>query len=297
MDSRGRPPAKIRPLGASALAIMRWVNGMAKPIQRRQEVYRLRTSLILRFIWAVLRGRTRNLAADVEATLMAARPQPHALNDQHIPPEGAFVLVANHYERPGLKVFWGGMLASHAVAQRRTSQKSLRWLMTSEWYNFRLGPLPVPVWALRWLFRRLARVYGLVIVPRAPERGVGRAAALRTILNVVRDRQEAIGLYPEARGTGRLIEPMPTVGSFLLSLSSRGIPLLPVGIFEEEGRLIASFGPLFSIQVSRSAAKEERGRLASEQVMVAIGRLLPRDLWGVYGPTIEEVLAQERAGR
>jgi hypothetical protein len=90
---------------------------------------------------------------------------------------------------------------------------------------------------------------------------------------------------------------MPGVGSFLLSLSIRGIPLLPVGIFEEEGRLIASFGPLFSIQVARSAAKEERGHLASQQVMVAIGRLLPRDLWGVYAPAIEDVLAQEGASR
>ena len=276
---------------------MRRVKGMAEPIQERQEVYRFRASLILRFIWAVLRGRTRNLAADVEASLMAARPKPQALNDQHIPAEGAFVLVANHYERPGLKVFWGGMLASHAVAHRRTSQRSLRWLMTSEWYNFRLGPLPVPVWVLRWLFRRIAQVYGLVIVPRAAERGVGRAAALRTILNVLRGSGDAIGLFPEAIGTGQLIQPMPGVGSFLLSLSNRGIPILPVGIFEQEGGLIASFGPPFSIQVPRSVEKGERERLASEQVMVAIGRLLPRELWGVYAPAIEEALAQERAGR
>jgi 1-acyl-sn-glycerol-3-phosphate acyltransferase len=270
---------------------------MGQPTGKRQEVYRLRISVILRFIWAVLRGRTRNLAADVEATLMAARPKPQAINEQHIPPEGAFVLVGNHYERPGLKVFWGGMLVSRTVAQRRTSRKSLRWLMTSEWYDFRLGPLPVPVWALRWLFRRIARVYGLVIVPRAAERGVGRAAALRTILNVVRDGGESIGLFPEAVGTGQLIEPMPGVGSFLLSLSNRGIPILPVGIFEEGGRLIASFGPPFSIQVAQSAEKGERERLASQQVMVAIGRLLPRELWGVYAPVIEEALAQERAGR
>ncbi len=270
---------------------------MDEPTQERQEVYRFRTSLILRFIWAVLRGQTRHLAADVEASLMAARPKPQARNDQQVPSEGPFVLVANHYERPGLKVFWGGMLASHAVAQRRTSQKSLHWLMTSEWYNFRLGPLPVPVWALRWLFRRIAQVYGLVIVPRAAERGVGRAAALRTILNVLRGSGDAIGLFPEAIGTGHLIEPMPGVGAFLLSLSSRAIPLLPVGIFEEEGRLIASFGPPFSIQVPRSVEKGERERLASQQVMVAIGRLLPRELWGVYAPAIEEALAQERADR
>ena len=164
---------------------------MSEPTQERQEVYRFRTSLILRFIWAVLRGRTRSLPADVEASLMAAKPKPRARNEQQVQAEGPFVLVGNHYERPGLKVFWGGMLASHAVAQRRTSQKSLRWLMTSEWYNFRLGPLPVPVWALRWLFRRIAQVYGLVIVPRAAERGVGRAGRLQGF----RDCVQPVGLH------------------------------------------------------------------------------------------------------
>jgi 1-acyl-sn-glycerol-3-phosphate acyltransferase len=265
---------------------------MAEAAQR-QEVYRFRISLILKFIWAVLRGRTRDLAADVEATLMGARPQPQVLNDDHIPPEGPFVLVANHYERPGLKVFWGGMLVSHAVFQRRTAGRSLHWLMTSEWYNYRLGPIPVPVSVLRWLFRRIGRVYGLVIVPRAAERGVGRAAAVRTILDVVRGRGEAIGLFPEAIGTGRLIRPAPGVGQFLLSLSSRGIPILPVGIFEEEGRLTAAFGPPFSIEVPSDVGKEERERRAAEQVMVSIGRLLPAELWGVYAEAIAQALARE----
>ena len=260
---------------------------------QRQEVYRFRISLILKFIWAVLRGQTRDLASDVEATLMGARPQPQVLNDGRIPQEGPFILVANHYERPGLKVFWGGMLVSHAVFQRRTAGRSLHWLMTSEWYNYRLGPIPVPVSVLRWLFRRIGRVYGLVIVPRAAERGVGRAAALRTILNVLRGKREAIGLFPEAVGTGRLIQPAPGVGLFLRSLSSHGIPILPAGIFEEEGRLTAAFGPPISIEVPSDVEKKERERRAAQQVMVSIGRLLPPELWGVYAEAIAQAVAQE----
>jgi hypothetical protein len=114
---------------------------------------------------------------------------------------------------------------------------------------------------------------------------------------VIFSGEGAIGLFPEGIGTGHLIEPMPGVASFLLSLSNRGIPVLPVGIFEEGGRLIASFGPPFSIQVQRSVEKGERERLASQQVMVATGRLLPPQLWGVHAPFVEEALAQERAGR
>ena len=257
------------------------------------ESYPLRFSLILRFVWATLWGRRRDLPADIAAALAAVRPPPQVRNDHHVPAEGPFVLVLNHYERPGLKVFWSGCVASHAVAQRRPRHKAVRWLMTSEWYNVRLGPIPVPVLVSRLFFRRLGRAYGLVIIPRAAERGVGRAAALRTILNIARGSDEPIGLFPEAVGTGRLIQPPQGLGSFLLLLSSHGLPILPAGAFEEDGRLTVSFGAPFHIEVPRGASRAEKERLASQQVMVAIGRLLPEELWGVYAAAIQEALQPE----
>jgi hypothetical protein len=261
------------------------------------ESYPLRFSLLLRFAWATLWGRRRDLPADVAAALAAVRPEPQVRDAHNIPAEGPFALVLNHYDRPGLKVFWSGCLASHAVAERRARYKAVRWLMTSEWYNARVGPIPVPVLTWRLLFRRLGRVYGLVIVPRAAERGVGRAAAMRTMLNIVRGSEEPIGLFPEAVGTGRLIQPPPGLGSFLLLLSSHGLPILPAGAFEEEGRLTVGFGPPFQIDVPRGASRADKERLASQQVMVAIGRLLPEELWGVYAAAIHEALAQEPAPR
>jgi hypothetical protein len=256
------------------------------------ESYPLRFSLMLRFVWATLWGRRRDLPADVAAALAAVRPRPQVRDDHNIPTEGPFALVLNHYDRPGLKVFWAGCLASHAVAERRSCHKAVRWLMTSEWYNARVGPIPVPVLMWRLLFRRLGRVYGLVIVPRAAERGVGRAAAMRTILNIVRGSDEPIGLFPEAVGAGRLIQPPPGLGSFLLLLSSHGLPILPAGAFEEDGRLTVAFGPPFRIDVARSAPRADKERLASQQVMVAIGRLLPEELWGVYAPDIRDSLGR-----
>jgi len=258
----------------------------------RQEHYRFRISSVLLFIISMLLGRRRDLAADIAATLLAARPHPRIIDDHYVPAEGPFVLVANHYERPGLKVFWGGMLASYAISERRTRDKALHWLMTSEWYNYRLGPMPIPVWFLRWLFRRIAFVYGLVIVPRPTERAVGRAAAMRSILQVLDRQREPIALFPEGVGKGQLVEPQPGSGAFLLSLCQRGIPILPAGIFEEEGALTVRFGPPFTIQISEETPKEERDRLARQQMMVAIGRLLPRPLWGVYTLHIEEALSR-----
>lgn len=257
-----------------------------------QEHYRFRISYVLRFLVPMILGGERDLASDIAGTLLAARPRPRVIDDHYVPGEGPFVLVANHYERPGLKVFWGGMLASYAVAQRRGKAKALRWLMTSEWYSYRLGPVPIPVWFLRWLFRRIAAVYGLVIVPRAAERAVGRAAAMRSILQVVGRQREPIALFPEGVGKGDLVEPQPGTGAFLLVLSRRGIPILPAALFEEEGALTVRFGPPFQIRIPERGKKGDRDRLARGQVMVNIGRLLPRHLWGAYTLQIGEVLAR-----
>ncbi|OGO46011.1 MAG: hypothetical protein A2W34_05630 [Chloroflexi bacterium RBG_16_64_32] len=184
------------------------------------------------------------------------------------------------------------MVAATAIFERRRSHRTLRWLMTSEWYNFRLGGvLPVPVALLRWLFHRIANVYGLVIVPRSGEARVGRAAAMRSILQVMDKQGEPIGLYPEGVGNQILIEAMPGTGLFLRSLSKRGVPVLPCGIYEEEGVLTVRFGPAFSVEVREAARKEERDRLAREQVMAHIGRLLPRPMWGPYALAIEQLVA------
>lgn len=263
--------------------------------RKGSERYRLSWPYILRFVVAFLRGRRRDLGQDMKGTLESARPRPRAVDIHHIPEEGPFAFVANHYERPGLKVWWGGMLAATAIYDRRRHRRTLRWLMTSEWYNFRLaGVIPIPVWFLRWLFRRIAHVYGLVIVPRSPERRAGRAAAMRAILDVV-EGGDPIGMYPEGVGEDVLIEAMPGTGLFLASLSRRDVPVLPCGVYEEDGVLIARFGPPFRVELAEDAPKTDRDRLAREQVMARIGRLLPRQMWGPYADAIEKLVGPGQA--
>ena len=260
------------------------------------ERYRLRYSYFFRFLLATLLGHRRDLAPDINAILERFRPPPRVIDDQHIPPEGPFVLVTNHYERPGLRVYWGGMAITAAVYGRRRSGRSLHWLMTSEWYNFRLaGLIPVPVWFLRLLFRRIARVYGLVIVPRSPQRVAGRATAMRAIMEVLDRQREPIALYPEGTGGEALIEALPGTGLFLYSITRRGIPILPAAVFETDGVLTIRFGPPFAIQLPQGVDKRQRDRLARDQVMSHIGRLLPEHMRGPYTLAVEQLL--ERSGR
>jgi len=123
---------------------------------------------------------------------------------------------------------------------------------------------------------------------------MGRAAALVRLAALARggpsQAPESIGLMPEALGKGRLIEALPGSGAFLKSLSDRGIPILPVGLFERQGVLSAVFGEPFRLEVNAGGDARETDGAAREQVMVAVGRLLPEEYWGFYADSIRRSL-------
>jgi hypothetical protein len=184
------------------------------------------------------------------------------------------------------------MHVAQVVARRRPQAPEIHWMITSEWFGRRLGVLPVPDAFWRWTFRRVAHMYGFVVMPRSPEKVMARAAALRRAIAYAQGRDgrlgEPLAFMPEALGKGVLIEAMPGVGLFLKALSDRGLPILPVGLLERDGALTAVFGPVFHLELPAKADERELDRLAREQVMVAIGRLLPREYWGFYAGAIEE---------
>jgi hypothetical protein len=248
-------------------------------------------------LWAIdwLLGRRRSFVGDSRWTLRDVRPRPRAEGEEYIPRQGPFVLVANHYERPGLNTHFAGMHVSQVVARRRPQAPEVHWIITSEWFGRRVGILPVPDAFWRWTFRRVARMYDSVVMPRSPEKVMARAAALRRALAYALGRGgrpgEPLCLMPEAQGKGVLIEAMPGVGLFLKVLSDHGLPILPVGLLERDGALTAVFGPPFRLELPATAGQEELDRLAREQVMVAIGRLLPREYWGFYADAVERAMA------
>jgi hypothetical protein len=238
----------------------------------------------------LLLGRRRSFLKDSQ-TVMAANPyRRQAQGLENVPSEDPFVLVTNHYARRGLRTYHCAMFITTVIAERRPLSPAIRWIITSEWYGYRIGPIPIPVWLIRWTFRQVGKVYGLVVMPRQASRAVGRAAVLRRIARIA--QRESIGVTPEAGGSGVLREPLEGSGLFLQALSERGLPLVPTGVWEEDGTLIVSFGEPFALSVAKEGPRQEQDRQAREQVMVAVGRLLPLAYWGHYREAIQRSLSE-----
>jgi 1-acyl-sn-glycerol-3-phosphate acyltransferase len=236
----------------------------------------------------LLFGWRRSLLRDCQ-TFLRTNPYPRRVEGiDHVPAAPPFVIVANHYGRPGLKPYHSGMVVTGLLAQARPALPHIRWVITSEWFGRRLGPVPIPPSLYRWTFRRAAKVYRAAIMPRRAGEVMARAAVLRDILRSL--QRECVGLMPEAGGSGTLRQPLEGSGLFVHSLVRRGVPVIPVGLWDDGDTLVVSFGPPLALAPA-GEDRLEQDRSASEQMMVAIGRLLPERQWGIYREAIRRSLA------
>ncbi len=256
---------------------------------------------ILRLVLPALRvllGLPSSVSHDAAILVKGIRPTPHVLGTQNIPPETPFVLVLNHYDRPGLGAWWGPLVAVGAVAARRTCEpRDVRALMAREWWY-------PPGWGrvikqplTHWVFGRLAKTYGLVLLPpilaNNELRGQGAAGVRQALVLTRGEHPQLIAMAPEGRGSlnQKLCLPPPGAGIFLVLLTHDTIPCLPLGIYEDEQRVLSTkFGPPFQLRVPRQLSREERDRQAARAVMVEIGKLLPERMWGAYGEDIKQNL-------
>jgi len=253
----------------------------------------LHPRLVIPFMRA-LTGRPRVLSRDLDLMLQCAHPAPRALATENIPRASPFILVVNHYDRPGLGAWWGATLVLTTVTAHRTEEpREVHFMMAREWWYPTLWGRWVKQPLTRWMFGQLAKTYGLVTLPPVLEQYRGTAAyAIRRALALTRgDNPQLVGLAPEGN-TGQglaLCEPPPSGGLFLLMLAHGTIPFLPVGLYEED-TLIAKFGKPFDLQVPDTLPREQRDRAAARQVMTHIGALLPEKMWGVYERDIQKFL-------
>jgi hypothetical protein len=244
----------------------------------------------------VLLGKPSSISRDATLLLRGAHPTPRALRTENIPESSPFLLLINHYDRPGLGAWWGGAMIAKTIAARRTREpREIRMVMAREWwYPGGFGKL-VKQPLTHWAFGQIARAYGILTLPPVIDEYRGQGGLdVRRVLAITRgDNPALITIAPEGR-TGpnmSLCRPPDGAGLFLLMLTHDTIPCLPAGIFEDEtNTLTVNFGALFKLDAPRRLSKEERDCTAARQAMVQIGKLLPERMWGVYAADISPAI-------
>lgn len=269
------------------MAYHRWTGEQTERVAR----FRMDPRWTLAFVSSLLLGRRRSFAADSLCLRSFVHPEPVVENADLIPQDGSFVLVTNHYFRPGYNMWWGMATIGEAITRARGSTAEVTWIVANRWtYPDRLRTLIVTPLSLV-VFSRLARMYGFISMPPMPphpEWTAEAARAIRRALSMAESATEGspviLGLAPEGGDSpdGRLMLPPAGVGRFVAHLSKRGLEFLPVGVFESDGKLIAKFGPTLVPRAEHSASREEIDRVLVDQVMSAIARLLPERLRGPW---------------
>ncbi len=230
-----------------------------------------------------------------DALVLAARFDPpfQVLGQEFIPAGGPCLLLSNHYYRPGFDAWQRALAISAAVPVE------VRWVITAaltypgRLQNMVLGGLS------RWFLARVERVYGFFAMPPMPPEpcdAQARAAAVRKVVAYVRRTPDAvIGLTPEGRDIleCRLGWPPPGSGRFVLHLARLGLRLLPLGVYEEGGRLWLHFGGDFKLEPPPGLPPDDLDCWASRRVMEHIARLLPERLRGEFGGTNDNTLNED----
>lgn len=233
--------------------------------------------------WRVVRGRPASCSADMLRILAAAPVPPRAEGVENIPRSGPLLVTHNHYCRRGLGPWWSASLVFTTVARCRGCEP--RWMVTSEWYYLDLLRSLTITPMTHWAFGRAARVWGFLPMPPDERQLARRASAVRLALRqaeVLFAEGGVLGLAPEGRGEDVLIEPPRGAGRFLLRLA-RDVPVLPVGLYESGGTLVARFGQPYRLASRPGEDRRSEDDRIRTQVISAIAALVPPGMRGPYG--------------
>ncbi len=228
-------------------------------------------------------GGKRSFRRDGQMCIDQLVPPLHVFGKDNVPGNGPCLLTFNHYYRPGFNAWW------MALALAATLPVDIHFVMTGEltypgkWYAA-LGQT-----GSRWLLRRFSKIYGFTTMPPMPPRAkdvAARARSVRETLTFARLHPQAVlGLAPEGgdQPGGVLNWPSGGAGRFILLLTLQGFPILPVGVFEENGEFCLRFGSAYHLQVPGNSEPDEKDHAAARAVMSAIALQLPPHLRGEFG--------------
>lgn len=243
--------------------------------------YSFPRSFVVRWVTSALLGRRRELWRDGRELLRTASP---TVEGQERLPEGTrYIVVMNHYERPGLDVWWAALAVNSALGA-----PDLRWIITNRFYRYRLfGRIPVPVRLVGSVLRFVARTYDYISIERRPEGVAERAVALRRMRRSLdAEHPRPLGSTPEAEFGGgvALRDPYPSSGKALAWLSRGQIPIVPIGVRDDRERIVFRVGEPFVLEWP--GAREARGQrdALAARVMREIAAVLPPEQRGGWEP-------------
>jgi hypothetical protein len=262
--------------------------------------YHYPLGLLLQVGLDALLGRSRSFRQDAVKLAAQIDPPLQVLGLEHIPKIDDFIVTTNHYAHPGFNTWWLALVVSALV------ERDIHWIMTEawtfegRWYAGLLRPLT------RWGLFRIAHLYGFTTMrpynqkaqlPQPDEIRQGAEALRRVFAVARRNPRPAIGFSPEGKDSqgGVLGWPPYGAGRFVYHLNQLGYAILPVGIYEENGRLQVRFGPAYSLGESHShssdnvhpntfrlLAQRQIDLLRNRTVMRRIAILLPERLRGEF---------------
>jgi hypothetical protein len=246
--------------------------------------YRIPAHIIPGLIIAGLLGKRRSFRQLALECIQRMQPQLVVLDQAKVPGSSPSVLTVNHYHRPGFQAEWLALAVSAAVPV------DIHWIITGEltypgkWYGFLGRPLS------RLLLNRGAHIFGFTTMPPMPPREMDinhRAASVRAVLKVVhQSRIPMIGLAPEGGDDPSQMLSYPPVGfgRFARLLANRGMQFIPVGVYEQQGRLCVRFGDAYRITGESHQGRSEIDKSTARIIMEHIAELIPHYLWGNFMP-------------
>jgi len=231
---------------------------------------------------SVFFGVRRSFRRDGQACIQRLEPPLQLLGRENIPQAGPCLITFNHYYRSGFNAWW------MALAIAATVPVDMHFVMTAEltfpgkWYA------PLGMAGSRWLLKRISRAYGFTTMPPMPPRPQdveARARSVRAVLSYIKSHPQTIlGLAPEGgdQPGGLLNQPAPGAGRFVALLTGAGVPIVPVGVYEDEGNLCLNFGEAYRLAVPAGLSPDAKDRKVAEITMKAIAVRLPPRLRGEF---------------
>lgn len=228
-----------------------------------------------RCILAAIRGGKRSLHEDSARLCRAVDPPIHYEGVEFLRQPRPLAVIANHYSRPGFSTAWIALGISAALPDEVTWIMSNQWLFQGNPLGFLLRPL------MRLVLGCINRAYAFIAMPTmvdgfsTPQE---RTAGVRETIERLRSHSVSVlGITPEGMDSpdGRLMLPPPGAGRFLLHLQQMGLPLVPAGVSEADGRLNIRFGQAFRFEIDEDQTAALVDLQARELVRQRIAQLLP----------------------